>query len=99
MALAEAMIYRACAGFKQRMICAREFGSDHDDSLRQVLVETIERMGLTDDFIIPQRAAHNYIRHRHTQSEIFFRGLERNRASIKGWQSINVKGSATAGCA
>ena len=67
-----------------RTACCREFGSSIAFSSALALQGAIHRMGLTTEFSIYD----DHIVGRNG-SFFFFRGLERNRESIKGWEDVD----------
>jgi phage terminase large subunit len=68
-----------------RVLCCREFMSSIRDSVHQLLVDRIEALGVSAQFII-ERAS---IRHKNG-SEFVFAGLKYNTTRIKSMENISV---------
>ena len=83
--IAEALVWLASAT-RTRIVCAREFQNSIAESAKALLEQIIVTYGLLPFW----RVDREKLTHRITGSIIFFRGLERNRQSIRGWQDINV---------
>jgi phage terminase large subunit len=78
-------IYLA-SNFKGRFLCVRQFQSKISASVYTLLVDTIERFGLRDEFKVTDTT----ISHVRTGSEFLFYGLARNLNEIKGLEGIDV---------
>ena len=68
------------------ILCAREFQGSLDDSVYQLLIETIERLGYTDEFDILKST----ITHKGTGAKFVFYGIKNNVTKIKSIQSVGV---------
>ena len=69
-----------------RVACVREFQRSIAESSKQVIEDSIHRLGLTDHFII--RRDHIYGRN---GSHFFFRGMSKvTEQSIRGWEAVDV---------
>lgn len=73
-------------GFKVRFLCARQFQNKIEESVYTLLVQTIERFGLRQQFDILD----NKIRHKRTGSEFVFYGLWRHIGEIKSLEGIDI---------
>lgn len=69
-----------------RILCTREIQRSIEDSVYRLLVDTIDRAGMSADFDIGKAV----IRHRVTGSEFLFTGLHRNRSKVKGYEGIDI---------
>ena len=69
---------------KIRVACLREFQSSIKVSAKPALEVAIRRLGLSHAFDISD----HYIKGRNG-SFFFFRGMERNREEIRGWEGVN----------
>lgn len=84
MGVAEYVIARATTS-KIRVLCCREIQKSIRESAKQLLAETIERLGLSEHWRILEselRCANG--------SEIVFEGLHRNLTKIKGFQGVSI---------
>lgn len=72
--------------FKIKVLCARQFQNKIEESVYSLLVQTIERFGLRDQF----RILDNKIVHRRTGSEFVFYGLWRHISEIKSLEGIDI---------
>ena len=68
------------------ILCAREFQGSLDDSVYQLLVETIDRLGYTDEFDILKST----ITHKGTGAKFVFYGIKNNVTKIKSIQGVGV---------
>ena len=68
------------------ILCAREFQGSLDDSVYQLLIETIERLGYTDEFDILKST----ITHKGTGAKFVFYGIKNNVTKIKSIQGVGV---------
>jgi len=68
-----------------RVACGREFQSSITVSAKPALERAIYNLGLSKDFTIYDHT----IRHRNG-SLIFFKGMERNREEIRGWEGVDI---------
>ena len=84
-AFAEALVWHCCK-HRIRAVVARQFGTDHGKSLIPLITDTIESFGLTKLFRIQEASIENRI----TGSEITFTGLERNTATLRGWEKTKI---------
>lgn len=71
---------------KTRFMCTRQFQNRIADSVYTVLVDTIERFGLADDFDV----TNNRIESLRTGSDFIFYGRARNIADIKGVERVDI---------
>lgn len=74
------------AQYKLKFMCVRQFQANISDSVYTVLCEMIERMGYQEDF----RILKNTIECITTGSEFLFYGFQRNTASIKGTEGVDI---------
>lgn len=74
------------SNFKIRLLATREFQNRISDSVFTVLVDTIDRFGLTPEYEIGAST----IVHRGTGSEFLFYGRARNINEIKGLERIDI---------
>lgn len=72
--------------FKIKVLCARQFQNKIEESVYSLLVATIDRFGLRDQF----RILDNKIIHRRTGSEFVFYGLWRHISEIKSLEGIDI---------
>lgn len=72
--------------FTVKFLCARQFQNKIDESVYTLLVATIERYGLRDQF----RILENKIIHRRTGSEFIFYGLWRHINEIKSLEGVDI---------
>ncbi len=68
------------------ILCAREFQGSLDDSVYQLLIETIERLGYVDEFDILKST----ITHKGTGAKFVFYGIKNNVTKIKSIQGVGV---------
>ena len=68
-----------------RVACGREFQSSIKVSAKPALEIAIRQLGLSDRFVVQEQT----IRGRNG-SFFFFRGLERNRDEIRGWEDVDL---------
>ena len=68
------------------ILCAREFQGSLDDSVYQLLTETIERLGYTQEFEILKST----IRHQGTGAKFVFYGVKNNITKIKSIQGVGI---------
>lgn len=71
---------------KKRILCAREFQSSIRDSVHKLLKDQIASMGLSDDFIVTEKA----IVSKRTGSEFLFKGLHLNSVEIKSTEGVDI---------
>ncbi len=83
---AAAMAIFLSANYSLRFLCVRQFQANISDSVYTVLCEMIDRMGYSDEFEIQKTT----IIHRGTGSEFIFFGFQRNTASIKGTEGVDI---------
>jgi phage terminase large subunit len=72
--------------FTVKFLCARQFQNKIEESVYTLLVATIDRYGLRDQF----RILENKIIHRRTGSEFIFYGLWRHINEIKSLEGVDV---------
>jgi phage terminase large subunit len=72
--------------FTVKILCARQFQNKIDESVYTLLVATIDRYGLRDQF----RILENKIIHRRTGSEFIFYGLWRHINEIKSLEGVDI---------
>lgn len=72
--------------FTVKFLCARQFQNKIEESVYTLLVATIERYGLRDQF----RILESKIIHRRTGSEFIFYGLWRHINEIKSLEGVDV---------
>lgn len=72
--------------FKVKFLCARQFQNKIEESVYTLLVQTIDRFGLRDQF----RILENKIVHRRTGSEFVFYGLWRHINEIKSLEGVDI---------
>lgn len=84
MGVAEYVIARATTS-KIRVLCCREIQKSIRESAKQLLAETIERLGLSEHWRILESELRCV-----NGSEIVFEGLHRNLTKIKGFQGISI---------
>ncbi len=68
------------------ILCAREFQGSLDDSVYQLLVETIDRLGYTAEFDILKST----ITHLGTGAKFVFYGIKNNVTKIKSIQGVGI---------
>jgi len=68
------------------ILCAREFQGSLDDSVYQLLIETIERLGYAEEFDILKST----ITHKGTGAKFVFYGIKNNVTKIKSIQGVGV---------
>lgn len=68
------------------ILCAREFQGSLDDSVYQLLVETIDRLGYTQEFEILKST----ITHIGTGTKFVFYGIKNNVTKIKSIQGVGI---------
>lgn len=68
------------------ILCAREFQGSLDDSVYQLLIETIERLGYADEFDILKST----ITHKGTGAKFVFYGIKNNVTKIKSIHGVGV---------
>lgn len=68
------------------ILCAREFQGSLDDSVYQLLIETIERLGYANEFDILKST----ITHKGTGAKFVFYGIKNNVTKIKSIQGVGV---------
>ena len=83
-AVAQALVI-AAARRKLRVTTAREFEATLDESAKRTIELMIQRLGLQARFDVRAR----FIRGRNG-SLFAFRGIERNRDSIRGWEDVDI---------
>ena len=84
-AYARALILKALEK-KRLILCAREIQNSIKESIYRLLVEQIELLGLSSQFIITEKT----ITAKRTGSEFIFRGLFRNINAIKSMEGIDI---------
>jgi phage terminase large subunit len=72
--------------FTVKFLCARQFQNKIEESVYTLLIATIDRYGLRDQF----RILENKIIHRRTGSEFIFYGLWRHINEIKSLEGVDV---------
>ena len=68
------------------ILCAREFQGSLDDSVYQLLIETIDRLGYADEFDILKST----VTHKGTGAKFVFYGIKNNVTKIKSIQGVGV---------
>lgn len=68
-----------------RFLCCREFQGSIADSVIQLISDTIDRHGYTDEFEVQKQ----YIRHLKTNSLFMFYGLKNNVSKIKSLEGVS----------
>lgn len=68
-----------------RFLCCREFQGSIADSVIQLISDTIDRHGYTEEFEVQRQ----YIRHRRTNSLFMFYGLKNNISKIKSLEGVS----------
>lgn len=68
------------------ILCAREFQGSLDDSVYQLLIETIDRLGYTEEFDILKST----ITHKGTGAKFVFYGIKNNVTKIKSIQGVGI---------
>lgn len=68
------------------ILCAREFQGSLDDSVYQLLIETIDRLGYTEEFEILKST----ITHLGTGAKFVFYGIKNNVTKIKSIQGVGI---------
>lgn len=68
------------------ILCAREFQGSLDDSVYQLLIETIDRLGYAEEFDILKST----ITHKGTGAKFVFYGIKNNVTKIKSIQGVGV---------
>ncbi len=68
------------------ILCAREFQGSLDDSVYQLLIETIDRLGYSDEFDILKAT----ITHKGTGAKFVFYGIKNNVTKIKSIQGVGI---------
>lgn len=71
---------------KVRILCARQFQNKIEESVYTLLVQTIDRFGLRNQF----RILDNKIIHKRTGSEFLFYGLWRHINEIKSLEGVDI---------
>lgn len=84
-AVAAALIGIACS-YRCFIVCAREVQKSIKESSRKLIVDTIDRYGLNNQFIIKNEE----IIHIKTGSRFIFIGLKSNPDSVKSLESANI---------
>lgn len=69
-----------------RVLCAREFQASIADSVIQLITDTIDRGGYTNEFEVQR----NYIKHLVTGSLFMFYGIKNNVTKIKSLEGIDI---------
>ena len=69
-----------------RILCAREFQNSIAASVRQLLVDQIELLGVASDFHVQK----DQIEHRGTGSTFNFEGLRNNVTRIKSYEGVDI---------
>jgi phage terminase large subunit len=72
--------------FTVKFLCARQFQNKIEESVYTLLVATIDRYGLRDQF----RILESKIIHRRTGSEFIFYGLWRHINEIKSLEGVDI---------
>ena len=78
------LLVAQAAAQRLRVACLREFQSSIKVSAKPALEIAIHRMGLADYFDIQTQAIVGQ-----NGSLFFFRGMERNREEIRGWEDVD----------
>lgn len=84
-AIAEALVWLASTQ-RVRIACTREFQNSIAESAKALLERIIVEYGALPYWKLDRER----LTHRLTGSVMFFRGLERNRQSIRGWQDVDI---------
>ena len=84
-AVARSLLIRAVSG-KLRILCAREVQNSIQESVKKLLVDQIDLLGLGELFEIQR----DLIRCPSTGSEFFFEGLKHNVSRIKSYEGIDI---------
>lgn len=74
------------SNYRAKFLCVRQFQARIADSVYAILVSTIDRFGLRDQFKILETS----IIHRRTGSEFVFYGLWRSINEIRGMEGIDI---------
>lgn len=69
---------------RRLILCAREVMVSIEDSVHGLLVDTIERLGLTDEFEILS----SEIRHKITGSRFIYAGIRTHPRKVKGLEGV-----------
>jgi len=83
---AAAQAIRLTSNLHLKFMCVRQFQANIKESVYTILVDTIERYGLTHEYSITDRS----IKHKITGSEFIFLGLWRNIDEVKSTEGIDV---------
>jgi len=83
---AAAQAVKLTSNINLKIMCVRQFQANIKESVYTILVDTIERYGLTHEYSITDRS----IKHKITGSEFIFLGLWRNIDEIKSTEAIDV---------
>lgn len=68
-----------------RILCCREFQNSINDSVHRLLSDTIERLGVEDEFTITNHSITG-----RNGSEFIFKGLALNITSIKSFEGVDI---------
>jgi phage terminase large subunit len=79
------LVVFACQS-KRRILCARELQKSIKESSHKLIADSIERMGLSDQFDVGE----SFIRHKYNGSDFIFKGLRHNPDEIKSTEGINI---------
>lgn len=79
------LVYRASDHY-ERILCCREIQRSMKQSVHNLIVKMIYKMGLEDQWHITDKV----IRHKYNGSEFFFEGLWNNQDSIKSIEGITI---------
>lgn len=69
-----------------RIVCGREIQKSIADSSKKLLEDTINRLGISDEFVITK----TYIEHREKGSTFTFMGLSNNVDAVKGLEGTDI---------
>jgi len=83
---AVAELVRLTSKFKTKVLAARQFQNKITESVYTLIVETIQRFGLEDQYSITERT----IKHKFNGSEFIFLGIWRNIDEIKSTEGIDI---------
>lgn len=82
--IAEALIRKA-ASAPLRVLCVREFQNSMKESSHRILVDTIERLGLTSWFTWTQDSIKS-----HVGAEFIFKGIHGNENGIRSTEGVDI---------
>ena len=79
------LIVLRAARERVRVACCREFQSSISESAKPAIEVAIRRLGLSHMFDVQEHVIRG-----HNGSHFFFRGMERSRESIRGWEDVDI---------